>query len=208
MTALSHLRPNDHFNPAFVWQANTYLCADLINNFHPDDYPKYAGRTAAALLNRLHTRWSGQGWPQQSHLQSLPYAIFQGDKPAQWRKVRVVVGRHRPPGPDEVPTLMRELYEAYRTKPVDYDSLTAWYRDFETVHPFLGGNGRVGGCVVPLLSYRKNFNEGQFLPPCRMTPETETALAEVDPPGPGHRLLEAGRRISTAEAAATEKPQP
>ena len=40
----------------------------------------------------------------------------------------------------------------------------------------------------------------------RMTPETETALAEVDPPGPGHCLLGAGRRISTAEAGAAEPP--
>ena len=28
------------------------------------------------------------------------------------------------------------------------DSLVKWYTDFETIHPFLDGNGRVGGIVV------------------------------------------------------------
>ena len=128
MTALSRLRTNDSFNPDFVWQTNVYLCADLINSFHPDDYPKYVGRTAAALLNRLNTHWPGQGWPHNSHLQSLHHAIFQGDKPSDWRKVRVIVGRHRPPGPEEVPALMRELRNAYRLKPTTYENLINWYR--------------------------------------------------------------------------------
>lgn len=166
MTALTRrLGGNDPFQPDFVYQTNVHLCADLINSFHPDDYPKYVGRTATALLNRMHTRWPGQGWPDKSHLQSLHYAIFRWDKPSQWRQVRVIVGRHRPPGPEEVPALMRELYETYRTRPVTRDNLTAWYRDFETIHPFLDGNGRVGGCVVALLSHRCNFNEGRFLTP-------------------------------------------
>lgn len=167
MTAvpMPNLRRQDDFNPAFLYVPDIYSCADLINTFHPDDYPKYVGATCGALSGRMNTQWPGQGWPKKAHLLSLHHSIFRGDKPSEWRKVRVRVGAHRPPGPEQVPALMRELNNAYRLLPVTYDNLTQWYQDFETIHPFVDGNGRVGGCVVALISHRFNFNEGQYLTP-------------------------------------------
>ena len=162
MTALSRLRTNDSFNPDFVWQTNVYLGADLINSFPPGRLPEVCRPHRGGPPQPLEHPLAGQGWPHNSHLQSLHHAIFQGDKPSDWRKVRVIVGRHRPPGPEEVPALMRELRNAYRLKPTTYENLINWYRDFETIHPFIDGNGRVGCCVAALISYRKNFNEGQF----------------------------------------------
>lgn len=162
--SLAQLR-QDEFHPAFLYQPDVYSCADLINSFHPDDYPRYVGPTCGALASRLNTKWPDPGWPRKSHLQSLHRSIFRGDKPSSWRIVRVVVGRHRPPGPEQVPQLMRELEAAYRLRPVTEETLTQWYRDFETIHPFVDGNGRVGGCVVALLSHRLNFQNGQYLTP-------------------------------------------
>lgn len=165
MTALPPSLRQDEFNPAFLYQPDLYSCADLINSFHPDDYPKYVGTTCGALASRIKTKWPSPGWPRKSHLQSLHYSIFRGDKPSEWRKVQVIIGRHRPPPPAEVPARMRELFHHYRLLPVTYETLTQWYVDFETVHPFVDGNGRVGGCVVALLSHRLNFNKGQYLTP-------------------------------------------
>ena len=165
MTALPPGLRQDDFHPAFLYQPELYSCADLINSFHPDDYPKYVGATCGALASRRNTKWPHPGWPQKSHLQSLHHSIFQGDKPSSWRTVRVRVGRHRPPGPEAVPQLMRQLFHHYRLLPVTCETLTQWYQDFETIHPFVDGNGRVGGCVVALLSHRMNFNKGQYLTP-------------------------------------------
>lgn len=32
------------------------------------------------------------------------------------------------------------------------DRIREWYIDFQTIHPFIDGNGRVGGCVVALMT--------------------------------------------------------
>jgi fido (protein-threonine AMPylation protein) len=36
------------------------------------------------------------------------------------------------------------------------DNYLAWYQQFETIHPFIDGNGRVGGVVIAVLSFNVN----------------------------------------------------
>lgn len=183
----------DEWNPTFDYQPNYGAAADHINSFHPDDYPRYVKNTELALFRRLNQRWPGSGWPEAADLLQLHREIFQGDKPSEWRKVNVtvggrlretyiprgnwrtdpadfyimrqVVGGHRPPGHEQVPELMEQFLKHYRLQPVNRETVTAWYQDFETIHPFVDGNGRVGGCVVALLSHHLRFKMRQFLVP-------------------------------------------
>lgn len=83
----------------------------------------------------------------------------------QFYVVRQVKGGHRPPQHEAVPELMNRLLTEYRPQPINRATVTQWYRDFETIHPFVDGNGRVGGCVVALLSHYRRFKLGQFLTP-------------------------------------------
>ena len=62
---------------------------------------------------------------------------------------------HYPPSPGEVPRLREDLEDHYLLMVRNIDSLVEWYTDFETIHPFLDGNGRVGGIVV--AAYRHVF---------------------------------------------------
>jgi Fic family protein len=70
-----------------------------------------------------------------------------------------------PPPPDSVPALLADLDKWIHSK----DPLHAIVRaglahvQFETIHPFLDGNGRVGRLIVTLLTEHWNLLDGPFL---------------------------------------------
>ncbi len=59
----------------------------------------------------------------------------------KYRDVQVVVGNDRPPAPGRVPGLMSDLLER---KPSSGEEAVRWHVEFEKIHPFRDGNGRVG----------------------------------------------------------------
>ena len=86
-----------------------------------------------------------------------------GDRhPGRFRDVQVYIGqrgtglrgaRFVPPPPTEVPVLMRDL-ERYITEPSDLPPLmriALIHYQFETIHPFEDGNGRLGRLLIPML---------------------------------------------------------
>ena len=85
-------------------------------------------------------------------LQTLHHNVFP-DRPDKgtWRVAQNQVGLHLPPPPEEVESFMLELENETRIETTD--ALTDWYWDFCTIHPFLDGNGRVGGIVVAAYSH-------------------------------------------------------
>lgn len=64
-----------------------------------------------------------------------------------FRRSAVVVGNSTPPSWQEVPRLIEQLCDAA-------DTLTPeeWYREFEEIHPFTDGNGRVGAILFNFLN--------------------------------------------------------
>ena len=79
----------------------------------------------------------------------------------EYRAIRVQVGMHRPPGPEEVPALMADLLAWWngpsaRLSPV-LTSAIIHYR-FEAVHPFGDANGRTGRALALWELYRRGFD--------------------------------------------------
>ena len=102
-------------------------------------------------LFRLHAIMAGQ-------------VMDQGEAGA-YRKIRVRVGPHVPPAPDEVSGLMFELLEWWNKEstalsPV-LSSAILHYR-FEDIHPFADGNGRTGRALALWELYRQGFDSNHI----------------------------------------------
>jgi Fic family protein len=93
----------------------------------------------------------------------------EGDRasPGAYRKQSVRVGDHVPPPAPEVPTLMSEL-EKYINEPSDLPPLIKAglaHVQFETIHPFLDGNGRIGRLLIVLMLIDSGLLESPILYP-------------------------------------------
>lgn len=67
----------------------------------------------------------------------------------EYKKRANMVGGRETAKPKDVPRLMRELLEAYQAKTdVTIHDIIALHADFECIHPFQDGNGRVGRLVA------------------------------------------------------------
>jgi Fic family protein len=102
-------------------------------------------------LFRLHAIMAGQ-------------VMDQGEAGA-YRKIRVRVGPHVPPAPDEVSGLMFELLEWWNKDAVTLSpvlsSAILHYR-FEDIHPFADGNGRTGRALALWELYRRGFDSNHI----------------------------------------------
>jgi Fic family protein len=102
-------------------------------------------------------------------------AVFRGVKPdaGQWRRVNVRIAGMRdvPPRMEKVPGLMAEWEETYAKRDTlgdDSVSLGAsMHFDFESIHPFADGNGRVGRLLLNLHFLKHNWPPVHILPPDR-----------------------------------------
>lgn len=64
----------------------------------------------------------------------------------------VRVGNHLGANPQFVPTLMQELVDNYNKNKISYflDTVAHFHAEFETIHPFVDGNGRMGRVLINL----------------------------------------------------------
>jgi Fic family protein len=64
----------------------------------------------------------------------------------------VRVGNHLGANPQFVPTLMQELVDTYNQQNIRYflDAIAHFHAEFETIHPFVDGNGRMGRVLINL----------------------------------------------------------
>lgn len=78
-----------------------------------------------------------------------------------YRRIRVQVGLHVPPAPEQVPALMAELLDWWngpsaRLSPVISSAIL--HHRFETIHPFADANGRAGRALALWELYRRGFD--------------------------------------------------
>src|SRR6267143_2977822 len=105
----------------------------------------------------------------------LHEAVFRGikDDAGEWRRVNVRIAgtRHAPPRMEQVVPMMSEWIENYAKKDMlgeDAFSLAAWMHfQFESIHPFSDGNGRVGRLLLNLHFLKHNWPPVHVLPPDR-----------------------------------------
>ena len=154
------------FEPKFVWVDSIKECADLINQPH-EDYPERVVLTQTLIENLK----DGSGSTRIIGLLDVQPFVFElmngrlGFE-GHFRKVNVKVGLHYPPYWQIIPKIMNQLRDHWSS---DYgiltiDNLVDWYADFETIHPFADGNGRVGGVTVAVLSHLFEPEKGWMAP--------------------------------------------
>jgi len=137
------------WNPTFKWVDSIAEAADAINLPH-EDYPMRIPNTHLAIESKVLPM-------DNKSLRKIHKKVF-GDMPygGKFRKVNVRVGLHVAPNHYQVSALMEELHNvATGHSPLiqTEEALIDWYTDFETIHPFQDGNGRVGGIVVAQYSH-------------------------------------------------------
>ena len=151
-----------NWTPQFTYVHDLYQCADMINQPH-EDYPYYVNNTLQVISFCIEQLKEDIYFNENIQLTSnsiknIHRNIFSnklGDYAGKWRDCQVRVGYHVPPHYDLLDNLMKQLeYNYYNTDLFTNEkTMVNWYTDFETIHPFIDGNGRVGGVVLAVLSY-------------------------------------------------------
>ena len=160
--------------PEFKWSKTVEETADQINKPH-QDYPSKVALTQEHIIGLGHYFTSivdkraqrGLSHPPEitsKYLKALHGELFSemGEWAACWRQGSVKINLHHPPEPEMIDKYMIQLEMLYEDKEITIEMLTDWYTDFETIHPFEDGNGRVGGTLVAVYSHFLYPERGWF----------------------------------------------
>ena len=121
-------------------------------------------RTAERELKRSRF---GPGMLRRLHAVLLDSVRGRDKTPGEFRRTRVWIGapgtpieaaRFIPPLPARLPGLLANLEKYWRGEELDpLVQLALIHAQFEIIHPFRDGNGRIGRILVPLFLYEKKL---------------------------------------------------
>lgn len=148
MSFITQYRQNP-WNPTFKWVYNMTDAADKINQPH-EDYPSRVDKTRNMIM-----KYKDYNQFQIADALYIHYHIMYNKKfKGKLRSTSVIVGNHLPPSYLVVPYLLRYIFPI--TSKVSIETAKKWFIDFQTLHPFDDGNGRVGGVILACLTHHKN----------------------------------------------------
>jgi Fic family protein len=111
----------------------------------------------SVAMNELRYRPIGETLLSKTHARLLRSVRGSTKTPGEFRKGPVAVGDFLPPAHPQIPRLMSN-WERYLNSAIEADTLiriaVAHYQ-FEAIHPFLDGNGRIGRLIIPLFLCQK-----------------------------------------------------
>ena len=148
------------WQPTFEWLQDLEAVADRIKSFH-EDYPYRVDGTREVLGSFTEGSTVGFAVPNTLLLDIHRYVFQDQGFAGRWRIGQVRVGPHVPPPSSSLPVLMWR-FEHQHGMVRTVHALEDWYFDFETIHPFQDGNGRVGGIIVAASSHWMEPDKGWY----------------------------------------------
>ncbi len=136
-------------------------------------------RNASMIVANTHTMQAAIAKSDMLDEQMIldMHAILMETEPdiaGKWRRVQNWIGRgnagpreasHVPPNPDRVPELMRDLALFLRRTDLPVIALAgAAHAQFETIHPFVDGNGRTGRALIHAILRNKGMTTASTVP--------------------------------------------
>lgn len=145
-------------------------CADLINVPH-EDYPQRIDATVQMIEFFRDTDCITEQMCKaiHSHVMYDMKTAWRG----AWRREMAFLRKSNgdiialtPPIMIEGEIEEAQLFTWWFDDIIEESDIIRWYRTFEIIHPFMDGNGRVGGVIAAVASYNF-FNDGTMLAPCQ-----------------------------------------
>ncbi len=117
-------------------------------------------------LQELKTRTIGENLLKKTHSYLLHSVRGENKNRGNFRKEQVQVGDYIPPVHTEIPSLINNWEKYLNSKDIEKDLLVrigvAHYQ-FEAIHPFLDGNGRIGRLIIPLFLCQEKMLQAPVL---------------------------------------------
>lgn len=124
-------------------------------------------RALRAAEQQLKRSPFGLGMLRRLHAVLLDSVRGRDKTPGEFRRTRVWIGapgtpieaaRFIPPLPTRIPALLANLERYWRSEELNpLVQLALIHAQFEIIHPFRDGNGRIGRILVPLFLYEKKL---------------------------------------------------
>lgn len=120
----------------------------------------YEAKNLARVVEYIRNKSTDQGLSKETILvlHQMLLGAIDDDNAGRFRKAGeyVRIGTHIAPPPEQIERMIDEILYKYKNDITSYylDKVTRFHLDFETIHPFNDGNGRIGRIIINYQLYR------------------------------------------------------